>query len=88
MGEKTWVLDRIEDGEVAVLVGRDVETEVMIPRGWLPDKVREGHVIQVEAAGDGVVSFAIDQDATDATLRRVQGLRASLRKGPSGDIEL
>ena len=87
MAKDVWVLDRIEDGEMAVLIGNDGETEVVIPAGWLPKAVREGHVIRVEVTA-GSVAFSIDQDATDAALQRGREMRASIRKGPSGDIAL
>jgi hypothetical protein len=56
---ETYIVDRIEDGEWAVLETSDGRT-FSVPRHWLPDGLREGDAIRVSLAATG---YEIADDA-------------------------
>ena len=78
-----WVLDRVEDGGRAVLVS-DAGDERIVPRTELPADVREGDALR-ELHGQEASRYVIDEEETRRLRREAEGLRSSLRRGPSGD---
>jgi len=88
-----WVLDRIEDGGRAVLLGESVRgegiivSERIVAIDALPPGSAEGDHFRAIASDDGV-RWERDPDATAAALERARTLRDTLRRGPSGPIEL
>lgn len=75
------VVDRIVDGERAVLiVGDPPEREVDISAADLPPGAREGHWLCVEMDGDRVVSASVDEDATARAKDRVRAKMEALRR--------
>ena len=72
------VVDRIEDGGVAVLhVGEDEETKVELPASLLP-----------EGAGSGshlVINVSLDEGARKAAEDRVKALQEKLEKRGGGE---
>ncbi|MEX2531290.1 MAG: DUF3006 domain-containing protein [Gemmatimonadota bacterium] len=87
-GEMRLVVDRVEDGEWAVLESQDAGRSFPIPRTWLPEAATEGDVLLVERTGDGEVRFTVDGDDTAQVTERMRALRESIPRGPSGDFEL
>jgi hypothetical protein len=87
---QTFVIDRIEDGLIAVLED-DQERTLSVPANWLPQDLQEGDVLQVAIAdteAGRAVRFEIDRDATRRLRDEASALRASLDRAPEGDIEL
>lgn len=74
------VIDRFEDGWAVLLVGEN-EQRLNVPRKQLPRGAREGTWLQVELAGDRLVSATIDIEATARARRRVLEKLEKLRKG-------
>lgn len=74
------VIDRIEDGELAVLLlGEDEKITVDVPLDVLPD-----------GAGDGdhlLITFALDGKSRAETEKRVKGLREKLERRGGGGTE-
>ena len=59
-----------------------------VPRTWLPQDVREGDHLSVEAQG-GVVTFIMNHTATRAARKRHQADLDALNQGaPQGDLDL
>lgn len=85
---KRYVLDRIEDGEWAVLDPDGDGARLHLPRSWLPGGAAEGDVIVAEAAGDGHVRFVVDAARTAERLARARERREGLPRGPRGDLSL
>jgi hypothetical protein len=75
------VVDRIVDGEHAVLiVGDPPELEVITPVARLPRDVREGHWLEVVLEDGRVVGATIDRAATEAARDRVRLKLEKLRE--------
>lgn len=65
------VVDRIE-GDLAVLLVGDEETQVVIPLRLLPEGTRESSILRL--------SFELDQAATDGGLERARQRIERLRR--------
>jgi hypothetical protein len=75
------VVDRIVDGERAVLLVGDPPTrEVTAPLEALPAGAREGHWLEVEIEGDRLASATIDQRATERARDQARKKRDALRR--------
>jgi hypothetical protein len=85
----SWIVDAVEDGWVRV---EDPAGSMLdLPADWLPEGIREGHVVRVETAGRGLdrsVRFTIDEAATERRRATMSDLRERLKRGPSGDLDL
>lgn len=83
------LIDRFEDGELAVLETPDGES-LLVPRSQLPWYASEGDVVYSlpEDQWQGLVRYAIDEDETLKRLEQAQALRASLPQVDEGDLEL
>jgi len=68
-GTYTATVDRIVDGETAVILvedDRDVIEQFDIPADQLPEEVTgEGSILTVEIADDTIVELQYDSEATD-----------------------
>ncbi len=74
------VLDRIVDGEHAVLiVGDPPEREVVVPADELPAEVRDGGWLRVELEGDRLHSATVDETATEEARERIREKLEALR---------
>lgn len=91
-----FVLDRVEDDDVAVLETAD-ERRLTIPASWLPRGVREGDVVEVEverregtknAAGGAILTLMVDPDRTAARREEAHRLREALPRAADGDISI
>lgn len=73
------VVDRIEDGGLAVLlVGEDEETKLEVPASLLPEGAESGSHL--------VINVTLDEDSRKAAAERVEALQEKLeRRGGGGD---
>ncbi|CAN5714681.1 hypothetical protein BH23GEM11_BH23GEM11_10110 [soil metagenome] len=83
-----WILDRVEDRELAVLMSSPEGRSLVIPLEWIAGPVREGDVIEVIRRPDGGIRLAPDPAATADRRRTLEELRESIPKAPSGNIDL
>ena len=74
------VIDRFE-GDLAVLLVGDRERQLVVPIKSLPAGVKEGQWLEVELAGDRLVSAIIDEEETSKVKARIAEKLARLRKG-------
>lgn len=74
------VLDRFEDQHVAVLLVGSQEKEFLIQRELLPSEAKEGSLLVVERDDNEIKSIQLDQSATQAQTKRIQGKMAQLRE--------
>ena len=66
------VIDRIEDGGMAVLlVGEDGDTQVDIPTGLLPEDARDGDHLRI--------TISVDRTSRAAAEDRIKRLQSELR---------
>lgn len=86
MDGELWVVDRIEDGQEAVLVSEEGEVRIL-PASDLPAGTGEGDALRA-LPGDGRARYAPDREATARLRKEADELRSSLRRGPSGDLSL
>jgi hypothetical protein len=77
---ETAVIDRFEGDQAVLLVGES-ERQVVVTRSALPHGSREGHWLQVEFAGDQLVSAAVDEAGTARAKERIAEKLERLRRG-------
>jgi hypothetical protein len=93
-----YVLDRYEDNGWAALEREDGAT-FNVPKDWLPGNAQEGDVLVVKKLPDlstfgledepsVTLDIYVDEEATNQRRRMAKATRASLPKGPEGDLEL
>lgn len=78
MKEKA-VIDRIVDGQHAVLLVGEDETERVIPVAQLPEQAAEGLWLQVRFEDDRLVEVTVDTEETERTQQRIDEKMARLR---------
>ena len=71
------VVDRVEDGGVAVLLVGDEEVKVELPASLLPEGVGGGSHL--------LVSVSLDEDSRRAAEERVRALQERLEKRAGGE---
>ena len=83
-GTYTATVDRIVDGETAVILvedDRDVIEQFDIPADQLPEEVTgEGSILTVEIADDAIVELQYDSEATDRRRQTSQDRLDSLSR--------
>jgi tRNA/tmRNA/rRNA uracil-C5-methylase (TrmA/RlmC/RlmD family) len=79
MKEKA-VIDRFE-GNLAVLLLKDGQQQLVVPRKSLPRWAKEGHWLQVEIENSEVHSAEIDKEETARVKERIAEKLARLRRG-------
>ncbi len=67
-------LDRVEGDTAILLLGEEESVRVELPLKWLPDGVREGVVLRLDAS--------IDAAGTEEGKRKVQSLYDSIPNEP------
>lgn len=83
------VLDRIEENEATL--ENEAGEQIIIPTHWLPQDTKPGDILDITDARDNdrsVIAFERNEAATQARLKKMRELRATLKRGPEGDIEL
>jgi hypothetical protein len=91
--QDSYVVDRIEEGQWAVLEAPDGRT-FPVPRFWLPETVREGDALRISvdldsaAGGGSVLHIEVDEAERRRREGTIAALRDRLQRGPSGDLEL
>lgn len=88
---EAYVIDRFEDGAWAVLedpTGRTFD----LPRAWLPADAGEGATVRIEIESESDettrIRWTIDVEADRERSERIRSLRDSLKRSPSGDLDL
>ena len=79
MTERT-VIDRIVDGQHAVLLVGEDEREIILPANQLPEEAGPGTWLQVEVRDDVITQITIDLEETEKTQSRIRGKMALLRE--------
>jgi hypothetical protein len=78
MQEKA-VVDRIVDGEHAVLLVGEREQEMVVPVAQLPAEAGAGMWLRVEVEEGVVTEIVVDVEETEIVRRRIAGKMALLR---------
>ena len=78
--EETAVIDRIEEGRLAVLLVGSDERELIVPIDDLPPDAQAGHWLRVRLEDDRLVHAQIDPQQTRAVAARIQDKMALLRQ--------
>ena len=79
MDEKA-VVDRIEDGDLAVVLVGDDEVEHVVSLGQLPPGTESGSWLRVEFDGDQLLWAVLDEDGKADVTQRVQEKIQKLRR--------
>lgn len=74
------VVDRIEDGDLAVVLVGDDEVEYIVPRLELPDGTEAGSVLRVVIEEGRLVNARLDDEDTEQTRQRVDDKMRKLRE--------
>ncbi len=83
--EEQAVLDRVVDGEHAVLLVGPRERELIVPAAELPVETRPGSWLRVTTADDGRVTIVADAEATERATGRIRDKMERLRRRGRGD---
>jgi hypothetical protein len=74
------VIDRIVDGQHAVVLVGEEEREIILPVEQLPAGIGAGIWLQVELEDDLITEITIDPEETARVERRIAGKMALLRR--------
>lgn len=74
------VIDRIEDGQWAVLLVGRTQTEMHIPVEELPEGAREGTWLRVRTRDNTVTDIVVDMEETERGARRIRSKMDALRQ--------
>jgi hypothetical protein len=78
------VIDRFEEG-LAVILMKEGDTKLVIPRKKLPKGAREGHWLRIEfedeISEENVVKITIDEEETKQARIRIRAKLDRLRRG-------
>lgn len=83
--EEQAVLDRVVDGEHAVLLVGGRERELVVPAAELPLETRPGSWLRVTTSEDGRVTIVTDAEATERAKARIRDKMDRLRRRGRGD---
>jgi len=73
------VVDRIVDGQIAVILVGEDERQYHCPTDNLPEGAKEGTWLRVQVESGSVVVMEVDQEATETARRRIQEKVEKLR---------
>jgi len=79
MKEKA-VLDRFE-GDLAVILLKDGQDQLVVPINSLPGGAKEGHWLQIETEDGQVISVTVDEEETARIRNRIAEKLNRLRQG-------
>ena len=74
------VIDRFEGKQAVLFVGEE-NRPLIVPRKSLPKGAREGVWLQLEIAGEQIVSAKIDAEETERARQRIAEKLERLRRG-------
>ncbi len=78
------MLDRIEDGQFAVILIEGLQKEVTLPVSWLPEGSHVNSWFNIELEGEKITSIALDTETTavqaDKAFELMGRLKAKQRK--------
>jgi hypothetical protein len=78
-------IDRIEDGNKAVLIIGDLEYEIVVPIENLPEGISGGDWLQVVIENGEIIEAEIDREAQAAVRQRISEKMSRLRSRGCGD---
>jgi hypothetical protein len=84
MDEERAVVDRIEDGGLAVLLVGSTETEIVVPLSELPPGTGAGSILRVQTEAGRIVSARFDAEDQQATRERIEEKQRRLRQRGRG----
>ena len=80
------MLDRIEDGCLAVILIEELKKEIILPAAWLPEGSQIHSWFDIELDGQEIRSIALDaetaaakEDKAEALMRRLKAKRGRSR---------
>lgn len=78
------MLDRIEDGRLAVILIEELQQEVALPIAWLPEGSHVNSWFDIELDGRGIKAITLDMETTaikkDKLARLMKRLKAKQSK--------
>lgn len=80
MEYKKGVIDRIEDGRIAVIFLENDLKRYDLPVSLLPAEAREGDWLRLTISDDKVIKIEINKDETDKRRKRITEKFLRLRK--------
>ncbi len=80
MMEEKAVLDRIEEGQHAVLLVGEEEREFIVPVERLPEGAKAGSWLRVQVDGESLTILGVDQGEEEAARLRIEDKMARLRQ--------
>lgn len=78
--ETSAVIDRIEEGRLAVLLVEPEEREWIVPIEELPPDAQAGDWLRIRVEDDRLVHARVDPERTQAVAARIQDKMALLRQ--------
>ncbi|HSP21251.1 MAG TPA: DUF3006 domain-containing protein [Planococcus sp. (in: firmicutes)] len=73
------MLDRIEDGCLAVILIEELQREIVLPAAWLPEGSRVNSWFDIELDGQEIKSIALDAETAAAKEDKAAGLMRRLK---------
>lgn len=74
------MLDRIEDGGIAVILIEELQKEIVLPAAWLPEGSRINSWFDIELDGQAIKSIALDAATAAVKEDKAAALLNRLRK--------
>ena len=74
------VIDRIVDGEIAVLLVNSEQRQLEYAAHRLPEQAREGTWLQLTLDGDQILSVVVDVQETESATQRIRDKMELLRQ--------
>ena len=78
--EEKAVIDRVEDGELAVLLVGDAQVERVVAISQLPSGAEPGSWLWVQFEGDQLIAARLDADETEQSRQRIAEKMKRLRE--------
>lgn len=73
------ILDRIEDGRLAVILIEELQQEITLPIAFLPEGSRVNSWFDIELEGQEIKSIALDAEATEVKRDKASKLMKRLK---------
>lgn len=73
------ILDRIEDGQLAVILLEEERREIVLPIHYLPEGSRVNSWFEIMMDGEEIISLALDEETAQAKEDEAETLMQKLR---------